>query len=147
MNAILNPSSTLESSHRSGRIETESAYAEVQGDAIVIHDAAGQAVASYSQQGGLRIIAQQGDITIAAPQGRVIIEARELVHNVGKWELRAQRLVERVVDAYRDASGIAETRSGRLRCIVDGALQMLAARTSITSDEDTTIDGKRVLLG
>lgn len=78
---------------------------------------------------------------------RLSVRASELVTLVGKWELRAQRLVERVVDAYRDVDGLLQTRAGRMRTLVDGAYRLLSQRTDIVSREDSVIDGKRVLLG
>jgi len=44
---------------------------------------------------------------------RIAVRASELSTVVGKWELRAQRLVEQVVDAYRDVDGLLQTRAGR----------------------------------
>ena len=78
---------------------------------------------------------------------RIGVRAAELATLVGKWELRAQRLVEQVVDAYRDVDGLLQTRAGRMRTLVAGAYRLLSQRTDILSREDSVIDGKRVLLG
>jgi hypothetical protein len=78
---------------------------------------------------------------------RLAVRASELSTLVGKWELRAQRLVEQVVDAYRDVDGLLQTRAGRMRTLVEGAYRLLSERTDIISREDSVIDGKRVLLG
>jgi len=78
---------------------------------------------------------------------RLGVRAAELATLVGKWELRAQRLVEQVVDAYRDVDGLLQTRAGRMRTLVEGAYRLLSERTDIISREDSVIDGKRVLLG
>jgi hypothetical protein len=78
---------------------------------------------------------------------RISVRASELATLVGKWELRAQRLVEHVVDAYRDVDGLLQTRAGRMRTLVEGAYRLLSERTDIISREDSVIDGKRVLLG
>ncbi|MEO7092541.1 MAG: DUF3540 domain-containing protein, partial [Polyangiales bacterium] len=51
---------------------------------------------------------------------RIAVRAAELSTLVGKWELRAQRLVEHVVDAYRDVDGLLQTRAGRMRTLVEG---------------------------
>ena len=78
---------------------------------------------------------------------RVRVSAEELVALVGRYELRAQRLFHKAIDAYYDVDGLLQTRAGQLRSVVKGAIRMFAKRTSVVSEEDTFIDGKRVLLG
>lgn len=91
-------------------------------------------------------------VSVHAEHSSVNVERAELVARavtslVGRWELRAQRLVEHAVDAYRDVDGVLQTRAGRMRTVVQGAYRVLARRTDILSQEDSVIDGKRVLLG
>ncbi len=88
----------------------------------------------------------EGDLTLAAP-GRIVLRAAEVVTEAGRVEVDAGRLVERAGDAYRHVEGLAELQAGRARTLVEGAHQLVAQRTSVTSDDDTIIDGKRVLLG
>jgi hypothetical protein len=78
---------------------------------------------------------------------RLSVTAAEHRALVGRWELRAQRVIEQVVDAYRDVDGLLQTRAGRMRTLVKGAFRVLAERTDLLSREDAVIDGKRVLLG
>ena len=99
-------------------------------------------------------------IHLAAP-GRVILRATEVdtaadvvrttadaaVTTVGRLEVEASRVVEHAGDAYRHVEGLAELQAGRARTLVEGSYQVVAERATIQSDEDTTIDGKRVLLG
>jgi len=66
---------------------------------------------------------------------------------VERYELQARRLVERAQTAWRDVEGLLQTRAGRVRTLVKESLQMLAERTHIASKQDTSVDGKRVLLG
>ncbi len=125
----------------------DGATASLEQDAIVLRDPSGQAIVSYAPSTGLRLCAPEGDLELAAPHGRVRIEAAELVTRVGRWELRAERIVESATDAYREVRGLAQTRAGRIRNLVTDAYQLVAGRTAIVSDEDTVVDGKRVLLG
>lgn len=78
---------------------------------------------------------------------RIATTASAIVQNVERFELTATRLVEKTRDTFRDASELAQTRVGRARMIVKDAYTLYARRTSLTSTEDTSIDGSKVLLG
>jgi len=66
---------------------------------------------------------------------------------VERYELQARKLIEKAQSVWRDVEGLAQTRVGRMRTLVREGLQMIADRTHIQSKQDTSIDGKRVLLG
>jgi hypothetical protein len=140
------------------------ASVSIAGEAIEVRDRAGALVFSYdAETGSIRVEAPRGDVVFAAPNGKLVFEAGtdlelgakgqaklhaqafELVAGVAA--VHAERLVERVKDAYRDIDGLLHTRVGRVRSLVAGAYELLAKTTTVTSEEDTSIDGKRVLLG
>jgi hypothetical protein len=73
--------------------------------------------------------------------------AQTVVLGVGRWNMTADRVMERANDVYRTVQGVIETRAGRLRSLVRETTQVRSGATSITSKEDTFIDGRRVLLG
>lgn len=78
---------------------------------------------------------------------QLTVNAVEAAWAVGHWELRAGRVVEHAEDAFRHVSHLLETRAGRWRTVVAGSIEWLGKRTSIRSEQDTHIDGRRVLLG
>jgi hypothetical protein len=78
---------------------------------------------------------------------RIATTATTLVQSVERFELTASRLIERTRDVFRDASELSQTRVGRARTIVKEAFTLHARRTALTSTEDTSIDGSKVLLG
>jgi len=86
-----------------------------------------------------------GQATVVAR--RIATTATAIVQNVERFELTATRLVEKTRDTFRDASELAQTRVGRARMIVKDAYSLYSRRTSLTSTEDTSIDGSKVLLG
>jgi hypothetical protein len=43
--------------------------------------------------------------------------------------------------------GLVHVQAGRMRQLVDGAFDLLGRRVTIASDDDVSIDGKRVFLG
>ncbi len=142
-------------------VTASGARANVEGDEIVVRDRRGAVVVRYDGARGETRITSEGDLLLEAPEGKVRIAGRaielesprldarltEAVFDVGAWELRADRVVERVGDAYQEVAGLLRTRAGRMRTLVRGALQLFGRRTDIASEEDTSIDGKRVLLG
>ena len=73
--------------------------------------------------------------------------AEQIAQKVVKYELTAERIVERTQDAFRDASGLAQMRVGRFRAIVKDVFSMNARRTVLLSKDETTIDGEKILLG
>lgn len=123
------------------------ASATVENDTIVVRDRDGVELIAYSEDAGLRITAPHGDLTLSAPRGRVVIEGAEAAVRVGRWELEAHRIVETAADVFRNVKGLAQTRAGRLRRIVTGSYELFADRAAISSEQDTSIDGRRVLLG
>lgn len=121
----------------------------------------GETVVRYTESSGVRIVAEQGNLTLAAPNGSVVIESEgiemrtkrwrthseQVQHVAGRFELRAERAVETVVDVYRTCRGLMQVRAQRARQLIDGAYEVIAGRATITSDEETRIDGKKLLLG
>lgn len=117
-------------------------------------------VATPLPEGGVELRAAAGDLTLAASgtltlragevvtvAERVETVAAEVVTRAGRMAIDAERVVEHAGDVYRRVDGLAELQAGRTRTLVEGACQMVAGRTSITSNEDTVVDGARVLLG
>lgn len=147
------------------RVETKSgASAEVSGELVVLRDRRGAVVVVFdAERGSAEVFAPSGDLTLAAPSGKVVLRAgtavevhaaertelrsSEVVIAAGKLDIRAQRIVERAEEVYREIEGLLQVRAGRVRSIVRDAYHLLAKRTRIVSEEDTSVDGKRVLLG
>lgn len=146
------------------------ASATADGDAIALRDRAGRVVATLDGASGELRLAAEGDLRLSAPAGRVLIDAagdveiasggrlseraRSIVvaaesaaYAIGHFELSAERIVERTTDALRTATGLVETRAKHARTLVTRTFELMSRRTSITSEEDTRVDGKRVLLG
>lgn len=117
--------------------------------------------ATFREGTGVELRVAEGDLTLSAP-GRVVVradaevemaapavrvEATSVVVSTGRHELQAERVVERAGDVYRHAEGLVEVTADRARTLITGAHELCAGRTTITSDADTVVDGKRVLLG
>ena len=130
------------------------ASASIDDERIALRAADGALLAVYEADSGVLELSAPEKLTLHMPHGRVAIEAETLSVRaaaaewaVGQWELRAERVVERARDAFRTVEGLLETRAHRARILVDRTLELCARRASVRSDEDTRIDGKRVLLG
>jgi hypothetical protein len=152
-------------------------YAPVVGDRVVVQPgddaffvtgalgdarrrAAGGMVATVSEHGGVVLRVPAGDLTLSAA-GRIVLRAgevetvAEIVHTTasevvtraGRLEVEATRIVERAGDRYQKVEGLDEIQAGRARTLVEGSHDLAARRVTVASDEDTVIDGRRVLLG
>jgi hypothetical protein len=86
-----------------------------------------------------------GEVSVAAT--RILHTASHLAQKAERIEVTATRLVERTRDAYREATGLMETHAGRARAVVDDIWSLVSRRTTMASKDETSIDGKRVLLG
>ncbi len=78
---------------------------------------------------------------------RVRTTAQSLVQELERYELTAQRIIERARDAYRDVEDLFQSRVGRARTMVKEVLLLSSRRTVMVSKDETSIDGKRILLG
>jgi hypothetical protein len=139
------------------------------GAAAEIRDREGRLLIRY-EGGHAEIAAPSGDLRLIAPQGRVLIQAgtdiqldapgevmvtaerfftkvRTLTQHADRLEISAGRIFEKAREAYHDVEELLQTRAGRVRALVEDAYHLQARRTSIASKEDTSIDGKKVLLG
>lgn len=105
----------------------------------------------------VRVQADRVDLTAKQSQvalGKATVVARSLAttaesvaYNVERFELTADRLVEKTRDTFRDVSDLLQTRAGRVRTLVEDVYAMYSRRTVMVSKQDTSIDGKRILLG
>lgn len=126
------------------------------GDALYVIGALGAARtrALPLADGHLRVVAgEDGAVRIEAASleihstAEISLEAPLVRTSAGRAELEARTIVESSELAYRHASTLSTLTAGRARTCVSGENELSAERTSIVSTEDTTIDGKRVLLG
>ncbi len=135
-------------------VTTSGARATIDREVISLHDASGVVIARYDGERGELVLCSPGDVALSAPNGRVRIDATAIemtasraVLRIGHFELDAARIVERTHDVFRTAHGVAETHARRMRTLVERTLELVSGRTTVSSKEDTRIDGKRVLLG
>ncbi|MGZ3423655.1 MAG: DUF3540 domain-containing protein [Polyangiales bacterium] len=117
--------------------------AALEGDEIVIRDREGTIIVRHD--GATTTLSAPRELVLSAESVR--IEGKQVAITSGVLELHAERVIERFTDVYREIEGAFHQRAGRLLSYVDGAMHMFAKRTNITSEEDTNIDGKRVMLG
>ncbi len=64
-----------------------------------------------------------------------------------KIDITAETVVRRAKEVLDHVSGLVETRAGRVRSFVTGAFSLRSKTTALKSEKDTSVDGRRVLLG
>ena len=84
---------------------------------------------------------------IAVIAGHIASTAEEVAQNVGRYELTANRLIERTQCSFRDVKDLAQSRIGRVRTVVNDVYAVYSRRAVMVSKEETSIDGSKVLLG
>lgn len=86
-----------------------------------------------------------GQATILARS--IATTAEQLATSVSRYELTATKLVEKTRDTFRDVADLLQIRARRSRTIVADTHTVHSRRTVLMSSEETTIDGKKILLG
>lgn len=86
-----------------------------------------------------------GEVSVIARAAA--LTASHLAQNVERYDLTATRLVERTRDAFREAQDLAQTKAGRARTLVREVFTLQSKRSVLVSDEDTSIDGRKIFLG
>jgi len=85
--------------------------------------------------------------TVSTVARTVSTRAESIALTAEKYELAATRLFEKSRDAFRDVTDLAQTRVGRARTLVQSLFTLHAKRTVMSSKEETSIDGRKILLG
>lgn len=88
---------------------------------------------------------RSGDVEIVARA--IVTSAEHLRETASRVERTANRLIERARDAFRDVAELSQSRFGRARTVVRETYDLTSDRTTMVSKGDTSIDGKRILLG
>jgi len=86
-----------------------------------------------------------GHATVVAQ--KISTTALRVAQSVDRWELSATRIVESAKDAFLEVTDLVQSRVGRVRTFVKGAYAVHARRATVVSQEETKVDGKKVLLG
>lgn len=73
--------------------------------------------------------------------------AQTLHHVAGVIETRAERIVEKAKDSYREAEDLAETRAGRVKMVATETLATLGRRVLFKAREDMKLKGDKIHLG
>jgi hypothetical protein len=73
--------------------------------------------------------------------------AKTIETTARKIETTAERITTKAKDVVEDVAGLLESRVGRVRSLVRGAFSLRSKTVAMKSEEDTSIDGRRVLLG
>lgn len=78
---------------------------------------------------------------------RLATTAREAAFTAERYEAAVESWVQRSRESLREVAELAEERLGRVRAVVKETFSLESRRAQIRSEEETSIDGKRVLLG
>ncbi|MBX3181030.1 MAG: DUF3540 domain-containing protein [Polyangiaceae bacterium] len=154
---------------RPTRLETPSGdRAELCGSALELRNDRGELLIRFHTDTRELELVSAGDLSLRAPGGtlrfaaetieldatttrasaeRLELTAGEAELAAGSLRLSAERVMSRAEEAYVEVERLLETRAARARLLVKSTLELFARRTSIRSEEDTRVDGKRVLLG
>jgi hypothetical protein len=93
----------------------------------------------------LRAAITSDELAFAARSLRTV--AKVALQSVGVLETRAERVVERAKNVYRDVEELAQTRAGRVRLIARETLHAAGRRAVLRGDEDVKIKGEKIHLG
>lgn len=145
-------------------------------ESLRVTDREGNLLFEHRPSEGVTVISvPRGDLEIRAPSGsvrvmagqRVEVTAREaevkvseakvtarqltstidrVREVVGVLETRAERVIERAKNVYRDAEELSQTRAGRLKLIAERTVHVLGRHTLFKAEQDVKIKGEKVYL-
>lgn len=72
--------------------------------------------------------------------------ARRVKQELGVIETRAERVVERAKESWRETEGLSQTRAGRLRLVATGALTAMGETALLKASEGVKIKGEKIYL-
>ena len=81
---------------------------------------------------------------VALSRLRLDPEDRALIVDADACKAEAQRIVERSKDVYRDVEGLAQTRAGRMRHVIESTFHLLSARAVVKAEEDLKLKGSKI---
>jgi hypothetical protein len=129
-------------------------YSPKRGDVVLVLGEEDLYVVGVLRAQGPTKLSLPGDVVIEAGgklklkgAAAVEIESPEVRIRADRFETVARAVFERVMDAYRWASGVIQTTAGRTRTVVSGTASLQAERISETALKDVRIDGERINLG
>jgi hypothetical protein len=101
---------------------------------------------------GRALDATVGRASLATGEARLVAQAIAITVETatqvaGIVELRAERIIERVKDAYREVEDLAQTRAGSLRLVVEDTFRLLGKRAFLKTEEDMKLKAERIHLG
>jgi uncharacterized protein (DUF2345 family) len=92
-----------------------------------------------------KVEASLGDVNVVA--GRLTTVAASITERAQRIEVAAEKLIETTRDTFREAKGLLVSRAGRVQTIVRDVFLLKTRRTTLKSSDETSVDGKKVLLG
>ena len=88
-----------------------------------------------------------GNLNLEAPNGAINLTAPHVHVRAGKFELSAQRIIEKAHDVYRWISGLFQVKSARMRTVVETDYHLKAGTIHEKATGDVNIDGESINLG
>lgn len=72
--------------------------------------------------------------------------AGRVKHQAQAIEIRAERLVERTKESWRETEGLSQTRAGRIRMVAEQAFHAIGERAVLKARQDVKIKGEKIYL-
>ncbi len=113
------------------RVRIDAGGARVRGKKVEIHARHASTVAAIAE--------------VVATEVRT--SAKTITSHARKIETTAERIAVHAKELAQEIAGALDTRAGRVRSIVRGAFSLRTRTVNMKSEQDTSIDGRRVLLG
>ncbi len=145
-------------------------------ESLRVTDAEGNLLFEHRPAEGVTVISvPRGDLEIRAPTGSIRLQAGQRVEvaakeadvkvgearvtarqvtstidrvrqAVGVLETRADRVIERARNVYREVEELSQTRAGRIKLIAEKTVHVLGKHTLFKAREDVKIKGEKVYL-
>ena len=125
----------------------DGARAEVDGDSLRVRAADGAVLFEYDAKSGRGVLRMPKHLRLETAGDLEMVAGKRLVMAAPEAETKFGSLIERVGNAFRYVKELHQLKAGRVRTLVEGAIQYKGQRMSLLAREDVHIDGERINLG
>ena len=125
----------------------DGAWADSDGDKLRVHAADGAVLFEYDAATGKGTLRMPKHLRLETPGDIELVAGKRLKMEAQDAETKFDSFVEHIGNAFRYVRELQQTKAGRLRSLVKGAIQLKGGRMTMLAQKDVHIDGERINLG
>ena len=91
--------------------------------------------------------AEVTSVDAAISTGTLSVAAKRATQTIGLLEVRANKIIERAKNGFRDVEEQMQTRAGRMRFVAEQTYTLMSKRVLLKAHEDVKVKAEKIYLG